>query len=89
MSAHAGLFYFDGRPVPPEAIRTLSDACRPYGLDRAGQLCPSPGVAHAGMPTTKIRIDDIPEPNFPASMHVRDVNPSRVSAHERMVSVTT
>ena len=45
MSAHAGLFYFDGRAVPRQAIRTLAAANQPYRPDRAGELCPSPGVA--------------------------------------------
>jgi asparagine synthase (glutamine-hydrolysing) len=45
MSAHAGLFYFDGRPVPSDALDTLAAACRPFGPDNSAHACPTPGVA--------------------------------------------
>jgi asparagine synthase (glutamine-hydrolysing) len=44
MSAHAGIFYFDGRAVPPQTIDALTTACQPYGPDDGGHSCPSPGV---------------------------------------------
>ncbi len=45
MSAQAGIFYFDRRPVPQDVMTALTAACRPYGPDGGSHVCPSPGVA--------------------------------------------
>lgn len=44
MSAQAGVFYFDGRPVDPERIDVFDHTLDPYGPDRAGRVM-QPGLA--------------------------------------------
>jgi asparagine synthase (glutamine-hydrolysing) len=44
MSAQAGVFYFDGRPVSPEIVARLVDAIDPYGPDDGGEVV-QPGLA--------------------------------------------
>lgn len=44
MSAQAGVFYFDGRPVDPTRVDVLHHTLEPYGPDRAGRFV-QPGLA--------------------------------------------
>ncbi|HEY0872891.1 MAG TPA: asparagine synthetase B [Vicinamibacterales bacterium] len=44
MSAQAGVFHFDGRPIAPEAPRRLQRALAPFGPDRGGEYV-APGLA--------------------------------------------
>lgn len=44
MSAQAGIFYFDGRPIDPDVVALLDDALAPYGPDGAGRFV-GPGIA--------------------------------------------
>jgi asparagine synthase (glutamine-hydrolysing) len=37
MSAQAGVFYFDGRPISPEIVARLADAIDPFGPDGGGE----------------------------------------------------
>jgi asparagine synthase (glutamine-hydrolysing) len=45
MSAHAGIRYFDGRPVRPDTIATLAATLEPYGPDGGTNASPAPGLA--------------------------------------------
>lgn len=44
MSAQAGVFYFDGRPVDRSRVDVLDHTLEPYGPDRAGRFV-QPGLA--------------------------------------------
>lgn len=44
MSAQAGIFYFDRRPVNPQVLSTMGNALDEYGPDRAGEYV-QPGLA--------------------------------------------
>ena len=44
MSAQAGIFYFDGRPVSPEILSVMGTSLDDYGPDRAGEYV-QPGLA--------------------------------------------
>ena len=44
MSAQAGIFYFDRRPVDPEVISVMGTSLDDYGPDRAGEYV-QPGLA--------------------------------------------
>jgi asparagine synthetase B (glutamine-hydrolysing) len=47
MSAHAGICYFDRRPIPPSVSATLVDSLAPYGPDGGADASPAPGVMMA------------------------------------------
>ena len=44
MSAQAGIFYFDRRPVDPEVVSVMGRSLDDYGPDRAGEYV-VPGLA--------------------------------------------
>jgi asparagine synthase (glutamine-hydrolysing) len=47
MSGHAGIYYFDGRPVPPNVTVTLVDSLAPYGPDGGAEAAPAQGLLMA------------------------------------------
>lgn len=53
MSAQAGIFHFDGRPIPPEVPRRLQAALVPFGPDGGGEhIAPGLAMVHRALHVT-------------------------------------